>query len=176
MIQNSLIGFNKKEHKELITEIYSANIICIYSSIPKSTTLTTKKIEWLNYSCVIGVKKLNKANKKAITWGVVSFSILCIMLTLMINFLDVPLSATGVLLVLSSILSGIVVVKRGAQAPLINAAISGGIAGLLLYILTVPFFGMDLWSLLYSLVVTTGGFVIGTTLWLGASFFVKLRN
>ncbi|WP_444940551.1 hypothetical protein ACJJI3_18765 [Microbulbifer sp. ZKSA004] len=67
-------------------------------------------------------------------------------------------------------------VKRDAQAPLINAAISGGIAGLLLYILTVPFFGMDLWSLIYSLVVTTGGFVVGATLWLGASFFIRLRN
>ncbi|WP_444892225.1 hypothetical protein ACJJIE_15060 [Microbulbifer sp. TRSA001] len=117
-----------------------------------------------------------KLNKKAIAWGLISFSILWVMLTLMINFLDVPLSSTGVLLVLSSILSGIVVVKRGAQAPLINAAISGGIAGLFLYILTVPFFGMDLWSLIYSLVVTTGGFVVGATLWLGASFFVKLRN
>ncbi|WP_444958833.1 hypothetical protein [Microbulbifer sp. ZKSA002] len=117
-----------------------------------------------------------KLNKKAIAWGLISFSILWVMLTLMINFLDVPLSATGVLLVLSSILSGIVVVKRGAQASLTNAAISGGIAGLLLYILSVPFFGMELWSLIYSLVVTTGGFVVGATLWLGASFFVKLRN
>ena len=112
-------------------------------------------------------------SKKGIFWGFISYSVLWVTLTVLINFLKFADGAIAALFTLCPVLAGVVAAKTSTQNPLIDALVCGVCIGVGISILGSPFSGVDILSIFYSGGVIALSFAVGAIVWWVASLLTK---
>ncbi|WP_250465049.1 hypothetical protein [Microbulbifer litoralis] len=110
---------------------------------------------------------------KGIVWGVISYGVLWLCFMAVINIYGVPVKALGVLFVLCSALAGVVAAKNSKTKPIMNAAIAGGIVGIICSLAGLIFSVELTESLFYTTLVISLCFVAGAAVWWTASLLTS---